>query len=210
LKAKMQEEEARMQVSIQKLVDQHALEMKRAAAEHDKLLMQVVLRLASVEKEAAAASLAMRQQHARKMAQMEAQVSGQERRCIALAQAIGLKQVELDDVRGQLVGAERVRHILVRERDEPLTCKEELVEEVERMREQKQQQRLVGGGSHHHYGMLVPVQSGQTPSGHHYGMLVPDVQSGQTPSGMWAPWPGWGLETGASSVSLRREDHPRP
>ncbi|GAX85202.1 hypothetical protein CEUSTIGMA_g12622.t1 [Chlamydomonas eustigma] len=183
LMARKQEEDAKAQMAMQKLVEGHALELNRVALEHDSLLTQVVLRLASVEKEAETMSSAMRQQHSRKVAQMEALVSEQERRGIALAQAIGSKQVELDDMRGQLVDAERARQSLVRERDQVWTRKEELEEEVKRLRKQLRQV-----GSHNGHGSIMMPIGQQVAS-----------------SSRWSPWRGWGA--GLTSSSSMREDH---
>ena len=65
----------------------------QAAARHDGKLAEVVLRLAAVEREAETAATAARQQHVRRVSELETSGAALEQRGLTLAQSVASKQV---------------------------------------------------------------------------------------------------------------------
>ena len=67
--------------------------LSQAAVRHDEKLAGVVLRLAAVEREAESAAASARQQHSRRVSELEAEKISMERRGLSLAQGVAAKQV---------------------------------------------------------------------------------------------------------------------
>ncbi len=127
----------------QALAEEHAAEVRRLSARHDEQLAEVVLRLASAERNAESAASAASLQSSRRIAELEASRAEVERRALELAQSVGALTAEAGATRKALARAEAARAAAALERDQ-LRVR---VKDLERSLIAKQQQQQDKGAS---------------------------------------------------------------